>query len=137
MSNKRKNKKKPKISGITLEAGKFYNVHDGSAHGHPGRIEFADKENDIYISITTRSLTKEEYESGKIRKDYIELSVPTSPDVYKSLVHRRPFKGSRLDYGNVEFPNLKFGIVDEIKIQIIKNKNPRLGKWFKNKKAFK
>ena len=36
MSRKRK---KPKKHTTILEVGSFYNVHDGSKKGHPGRIE--------------------------------------------------------------------------------------------------
>ena len=130
-----KKKKKPKISNTKLEVGKFYNVHDQSEKGHPGRIEKADEINDQYLAVTTRSLTKEEYKSGKWKKQYVELNVPTSKDVYKSILHKKPFKGSRLDFGNKEFTNLKIHKTDEKKVAQIKNKKPRLGVWFKKKKA--
>ena len=130
MSRKRK---KPKLINAQLKVGSFYNTHDGSKQGHPGRIEIVDQQNDIYISVTTRSLSKEEFDKGKFRKDYKELKFPTSNDIYKSLVHRRPFKGSRFDYGK-EYPNLKIDKRDEKTIKSVLSKNPRLGYWYKKRK---
>lgn len=136
-------RKKPKKHRVRLISGKFYNVHDGSVRGHPGRIEKADYGNDEYISITTHSLTKEEYEKKKaeksLRKDFVELKERTSKDVYKSFAHKRPFIGTRDDYGENEYPNMSFSPKDKATIQQIKSKTPRLGYWYKrkNKKAFK
>ena len=135
--SKRK-RKKPKNHKIILEEGKFYNVHDGSNKGHPGRIEKADYENDIYYSITTHSLTEDEYNKKKannlFRKDFIELSVPTSIDVYKSFINKRAFIGTRSDYGDKESPDMMFNEKDFAKIEKVKSRNPRLGYWFKKKK---
>lgn len=113
-----------------MKIGHFYNAHDRSGTGHPGRVEIIDQENDIYISITTRSLTKEEYEKGDWKNHYLELKIPTSSDVYKSVVNKRPFLGSRYDYGNIEFTNLEISVIDEEVIKIVLNNNPRLGYWY-------
>ena len=133
MSRKRK---KPKIINDELKVGKFYNVHDGSRSGHPGRIEIANPKADTYISVTTRSLTEEEYKKGKFRKDYKELKTATSKDVYKSLIHRRPFKGSKLDYGK-EYPNLRIDGDDESTVKAVMRGNPRIGYWHKRRKIKK
>lgn len=129
----RRKRKKPKTINGELKVGNFYNVHDGSSSGHPGRIEIANPKNDTYISVTTRSLTEGEYNKKKFRKDYKELKTTTSKDVYKSLIHRRPFKGSKFDYGK-EYPNLKIGKNDEETVKSVMRGNPRLGYWYKKKK---
>ena len=58
-------RRKPKKHNVILQKGKFYNVHDGSAKGHPGRIEEVDYKNDRFISVTTHSLTKDEYKQKR------------------------------------------------------------------------
>lgn len=135
MSRKRK---KPKKHTLVLEQGKFYNVHDGSKKGHPGRIEKADYQNDTYLSVTTHSLTKEEYKQKKadnsFRKDFIELNERTSKDVYKSFLHKRPFIGTRDDYGDVEYPNMVIDKTDKDKIKKVKSRKPRRGFWYKRRK---
>ena len=129
-----KRKRKPKKHTLELMRGCFYNVHEGSRTGHPGRIEIVDRRNDIYVSVTTRSLTKEEYLKNKKRKDYVPLSRPTTKDVYKSYIHKRPFKGSRDDYGDVEYKNMTISETDEHLVKQALKRNPRLGRWYKNKK---
>lgn len=135
--SKRK-RKKPKNHLIVLKEGRFYNVHDGSRKGHPGRIEIADYINNVFFSITTHSLTEDEYMQRKanssFRKDYIELSVPTSQDVYKSYINKRPFIGTRDDFGDKEYLDMAFNREDEKKIDKVKKKKPRQGYWFKRKK---
>ena len=91
----KRKRKRPKKHKIILEEGKFYNVHDRSCRGHPGRIEKADYNTDCYLSVTTHSLSKEEYfekkSSGTLRNDFIELKEPTSVEIYKSFVNKRLF----------------------------------------------
>ena len=130
MSRKRK---KPKRHLIELEVGKFYNVHDGSNSGPPGRIEYANKQEDIYISITTGSMTEKEYLSKPFRKDYKELTHTTTSSVFKSFIHKRPFKGSRDDYGETEYCDMHFHKSDHSIIRIVLKRKPRLGYWLKQK----
>ena len=130
MSSKRR---KPKPHTLVLKKGHFYNVHDGSKKGHPGRIEIADYSNDFYVSITTGSLTKEEFQKKKYRKDYIRLSHPTTKDVYISLLHKRPFIGARDDYGDSEYPNMKIHSFDEPIVKNVLKKQSRKGYWHKRK----
>lgn len=136
-------RRKPKKHNVILQKGKFYNVHDGSAKGHPGRIEEVDYKNDRFISVTTHSLTKDEYEQKKanntFRKDYKELKHRTSKDVYKSFINKRPFEGSRDDYGDKEYLDMSFDKEDEMEIEKVRARKPRLGYWYKKKikKAFK
>ena len=131
MSNRKK--RRPKPHTLILEVGKFYNAHDRSNKGHPCRIEMADYKNDLYLSITTGSLTEEECKNGIKRKDYYEMSHKTSNNVYKSLINKRPFLGTRDDYGDKEFEDMSIHFSDEpIVIKVLK-KTPRQGYWLKKK----
>ena len=131
-----RNRKKPKNHTIRLEKGKFYNVHDGSRSGHPGRIEYADEKKDIYVSTTTGSMTEEEYRKNPYRKNHIELTHTTDKTVYKSFINEKPFKGNRDDYGDKHYPDMKYHQDDLKTVEKVKKKNPRLGFWFRenNKK---
>lgn len=132
--SKRK-RKKPKAQNIELLEGEFYNVHDGSYSGHPGRIEKADKLNDIYLSTTTGSMNKEEYSKNKTRKNHIELKHPTDKKVYKSFINKKPFIGTRNDYGNKHYPDMKYHKDDIKTVEKIKKKKPREGYWYKQNKS--
>ena len=129
----RKNRNKPKNHNIKLEVGEFYNVHDGSVAGHPGRIESADEKNDVFISTTTGSKSKEEYEKNPIRKNHEELTQPTDKKVFKSYVHKKPFKGARDDYGDKHYSDMKYHPNDLERIKRVLKRKPRLGYWFKRK----
>ena len=135
---KRKKRKKPKKHNIQLEVGHFYNVHDGSPKGHPGEIVEVNEFKNEFLSVTTHSLTNEEYnekqKNDSFRKDFKELKQPTTQDVYKSFVHRRPFLGTRDDYGDIEYQNMEFEPEDIELINEIKKKTPRIGYWLKRKK---
>ena len=129
-----KRKRKPKSHSLLLEKGHFYNVHDRSKKGHPGRIEKIDLENDIYLSVTTGSMTKEEYNQKPFRKDYEELEQATSKDVFKSFIHKRPFIGTRDDYGDTKYETMEFDEVDLPKVKKVLKRTPRKGYWYKKKK---
>lgn len=133
-----KRRKKVKKHKIVLEIGKFYNVHEGSAKGHPGRIEKADYSKNEFLSVTTHSLSEHEYNEKKVnktfRKDFLELKSATTEDVFKSFIHRRPFLGTRDDYGEKEYPNMSFSEKDTNKIEKVKTRKPRIGYWLKRKK---
>ena len=128
-----KKRRKPKPHTIQLEVGKIYNVHDGSPSGHPGQIAEANPEEDIYLCITLGSLSEEEVKNNVFRKDYIVLSHTTSKDVFRSLIHRRPFLGSRDDYGDVEYLEIKINEEDYKIVKSILKKKPRIGFWLKKK----
>ena len=130
MSKKRKHRK-PKPHTLVLEKGKYYIAHDRSKKGHPCRIEFIDDENGFYLSVTTGSMTEEEYKNKPFRKDYIELRHPTSEFVYKSFVNKRPFIGTRDDYGDKELLQMEIHYDDLDKISEILLKKPREGYWYK------
>ena len=126
-----KKRRKPKPHTIELKVGKVYNVHDGSPTGHPGQIAEANHNDNIFLCVTLGSLTEEEFKAGIKRKDYLFLSKCTSDDVYKSLIHKRPFLGNRDDYGDIEFVNIKISEEDYKIVQEILSKTPRLGFWLR------
>ena len=117
-------KKKGKIK---IVEGSFYNVRDGSQKGHPGKVYNADYVNGEYDSIITGT-TK--------RSGMIEIN-PTSEKVKRSFIRKRPFRGTRSDYGNEELKNLKFDKDAEQKSELVK-KNPFIyGAHYKKKHKLK
>lgn len=122
-----KKRRKPKPHTIQLEVGKIYNVHDGSPSGHTGQIAEANPKEDIYLCVTLGSLSEEEVKNKVFRKDYIVLSHTTSKDVFRSLIHRRPFLGSRDDYGDIEYLEIKINEEDYKIVKNILKKKPRIG----------
>ena len=82
-------------------------------------------------------MTKEEYLSVPFRKDYKELRITTTTDVYKSFIHKRPFKGCRDDYGDKKYDEMRIDPSDEKIVQNIMKKTPRLGYWYKKRKPSK
>ena len=75
----------------------------------------------------------EEVKNGTKRKDFLFLSVKTSPDVYKSLINKRPFLGTRDDYGDVEYINIKISEKDYNIVKDVLTKKPRIGFWLKQR----
>ena len=67
------------------------------------------------------------------RKDFLFLSVKTSTDVYKSLINKRPFLGTRDDYGDVEYINIKISEKDYNIVKDVLTKKPRIGFWLKQR----
>ena len=132
MSKKRR-RKKIKRHETKLEIGKFYNVHDGSINGHPGRIEKIDEINDIFVSTTTGSMSKEEYERNPIRNNHEELIHSTDNKVYKSFINKKPFIGSRDDYGDKQYPDMKYHKDDLPKVDRVLKRKPRFGYWYKRR----
>ena len=130
----KKKRRKPKPHTIILEKGKFYNVHEGSRTGHPGRIENADYQNDTYLSVTTGSMTEDEFKTKQRRKDYYDLTHRTSSTVFKSFINRRPFIGNRDDYGDKEFTDMAIHPNDEKVVKRVLKNTPRKGFWYKKRK---
>jgi len=124
MSKKRKRNKRP-ISTIRLEIDNFYNVHDGSRYGHPGKITNADYLRDEYKSVLT--------ETKNANNKNIPLHHPTDERVKQSFIKPRPFLGSRSDYGDKHYQDMAFHPEDELIVKIVNNRKPILGKWLKKR----
>lgn len=117
-------KKKGKIK---LIEGRFYNVRDGSTKGHPGKVFKADYNNGEYDSVVT----------GTTRKSGMIPINPTSKGVKKSYIKKRPFRGTRNDYGNEELKNIKFDLDAEKKAEAVKNNPFTYGAHYKKKHRIK
>ena len=126
MSKKRTHK-------IKLEIDKFYRVLDGSPHGHPGEIYRIDFGSDTFYAIVTGSMTMEEFHKNGLRKGYIKLKKPIDSNVDISLVKKRPFIGTRNDYGEKEYKDMRFSNEDKILILTLQKNNPIYGKNYKKK----
>ena len=126
--------KKKRKHTIKLEIGRFYRVLDGSPGGHPGQIFKIDDEEKLFYAVVTGSMTKEEFAQFGIRKGYIKLKVPTDTKVDISLVKKRPFVGTRDDYGEKEYEDMSFDENDFYIVLKIQNNNPIFGSYYKKRK---
>ena len=122
---------------IKLRIGKFYRVLDGSPGGHPGQIFKIDQSDKAFYAILTGSMSFEEFSKLGIRKGYIKLACPTDQNVDISLVKKRPFVGDRNDFGEKEYDDMKFSILDFHIILSIQKKNPILGSYYRKRKRLK
>lgn len=94
-------KKKP--ASKKLLKGKFYAVHEGSKHGHPGKLYWKNDQKNIYLFLKTGTAST---------PDNIVLTVPTEEGVKRSYVYKKPILAKRKDVGS-EFPNMRFGKADK------------------------
>ena len=94
-------KKKP--ASKKLLKGKFYAVHEGSKHGHPGKLYWKSDQKNIYLFLKTGTTPA---------PDNIVLTVPTEKGVKRSYVYKKPILTKRKDVGS-EFPNMRFGKADK------------------------
>ena len=125
---------KKKRHKIKLEIGKFYRVLDGSPGGHPGQIFNIDNTDKTFYAVVTGSMTLEEFKQFGLRKGYIKLSTPTDGNVQISLIKKRPFVGDRKDFGEKEYPDMKFDDGDYYIILKVKEANPIFGSHYKKRK---
>lgn len=125
-----KKKFKHRIHDLKLLNGHFYNVHDGSPGGHPGKIFATDYINDEYKSFLFGSNSKNR---KRKLKGYIKLKKPIANNVEESVVFKRPFVGVRDDFGDIEYPDMKIDQLDLPTLEKIKHNNPRYGKYYKKK----
>ena len=93
-----------------------------------------DPEEKVYYAVVTGSMTDEELEKLGVRKGYIKLSVPTDNNVDNSLVKKRPFIGTRDDYGDKEYSDMSFSSNDIYIILKVQNNNPIHGSNYKKRK---
>ena len=108
---------------IKLKIGRFYNVRDGSDKGHPGRIFNINYKNGEYDSIVTETT---------YRKGLIPIN-PTDNRVKHSYIKPNPFRGTRNDYGNKEYTDMKFDNDALKKSSKVKNKPFVFGHHYKKK----
>ena len=122
---------KKRIANKKLRKGRFYLVHDGSCHGHPGMIYWKSDRKNLYLSLTTGT---------SYNKDLIRLKKCTDSNVKESFVNKKPFLGKRKDYGSIEKLDMFFSKIDKKTIlREISKREPRFSKSLsrKDKRLFK
>ena len=102
--------------------GKFYLSYGGNAH--PSQIYEKTKQG-TYRSIKTGTTES---------KDTISLK-PIQKGVKRQFVNKRPFEGTRKDYGDRDLLGLSFDPADTETLEAIKQRRPRLTK--SARKAYK
>ena len=94
---------KKRIVDKKLKKGKFYAVHEGSKHGHPGKLYWKNDQKNLYLFLKTGTSPSPEN---------IVLIVPTEDGVRRSYVYKRPLLAKRRDVGQ-ELPRMKFSKKDK------------------------
>ena len=117
MSRKRKTK---------LFKGKFYASYPNG--GHPALIYRKNKKKNLYDAVIFGTTP------GHHR---IELSEPISKSISRSVIHTRPIRGTRSDFGDKELIGLIISKTDKPKIMVVKRKKPQETKKYKEYKQKK
>ena len=95
-----------------IELGKFYTIHDGSSHGHPGLIVWKDDDANLYLAV---KIGTSKNKGNRKLKDCL------SPNISSHYVYIRPFLGKRKDFWDKPFMNIQVSKEFKIKCdQIIK-----------------
>ena len=118
-------KKKRKHNTIIRVGHYFYNVHDGSVNGHPAKVLNVDYRNQEYIVIITETNSND----GR----NIPLLVPTDVFVEKSFIKPNTFLGTRDDFGDKEYNDMKINKADLSKEEIIKRRRIKYLRNYKKK----
>ena len=105
MSKKRRNQ---------LKRGRFYASYPNG--GHPALIYKKNKRKNRYDAVVFGT------SPGKHRT---YLVIPIGDGIKISVVHNRPIRGTRKDYGDKELTRLKVSKIDKPRIMIIKRKIPQ------------
>lgn len=106
---------------VKLETGKFYYAYGGIKH--PAQIYEKDRKHGTYRAIKTGTTPS---------KDMVKIK-PIQKGVEYSYINKRPFEGTRKDYGNKELKGLVFDPSDYIEIEAIKTRKPRRTRRAKEK----
>ena len=117
MSKKRK---------IKLKRGKFYASYPNG--GHPSLIYRKNRRKNKYDAIVFGT------SEGHHR---IRLTHPVSSTVKVSVIHSRPIRGVRLDFGDRELINIKINKSDKPIIESVKRKEPQKTRKYKERESMK
>ncbi len=98
---------------IKLLRGKFYIVY--SSGSHPSLIFKKNKKKNKYDAVVFG--TTEGHHRTKLRH-------PISPNINQSVVHNRPVRGTRKDFGDKEMIGLSIHKDDKAIINSVKRKTP-------------
>ena len=105
-----------------LLKGKFYSSYPNG--GHPSLIFRKNKRKNQFDAVVFGTTP------GHHRT---LLKHPISNSITKSVVHNRPIRGVRKDFGDKELTNLKVNKEDKPKIELVKRKKPQETKKYKEK----
>ena len=122
-------KKKKRKHNTIIRVGHFYNVHDGSVNGHPAKVLNVDYKNQEYIVIITETKTND----GR----NIPLLVPTDSFVKQSFLKPNTYYGTRDDFGEKEYFDMKIDKKDLQKQESIKRKRIKYLRNYKKKYKIK
>ena len=105
-----------------LLKGRFYSSYPNG--GHPSLIFRKNKRKNQFDAVVFGTTP------GHHRT---LLKHPISNSITKSVVHNRPIRGVRKDFGDKELTNLKVNKEDKPKIEVVKRKKPQETKKYKEK----
>ena len=114
---------KKKIVDKKLKKGKFYAVHEGSKHGHPGKLYWKNDQKNLYLFLKTGTTPSPEN---------IVLTVPTQRGIRKSYIYKKPLLAKRKDVGG-ELLGMAFSKKDKKLLKSI-SKNPFAETYSVNRK---
>lgn len=107
---------------VKLLRGKFYIVYVSG--NHPSLIFKKSRKKNRYDAVVFGTT------GGHHRT---ALQHPISPNVKQSVIHNRPIRGTRKDFGDKELLGLSIAKVDKPLIKNIKRKKPLETKSYKNR----
>ena len=113
MSKRKKNK---------LLKGKFYIVY--TSGNHPSLIFKKNKKKNRYDAIVFGT-------AGGHHRTILQH--PISPNVKQSVIHNRPIRGTRRDFGDKELFGLSVNKADKPLIKTVKRKKPLETKSYKSR----
>ena len=105
-----------------LQNGKFYMAYGGNSH--PAQVY-----------EKTRYGTYKSIKTGTTGGKGMEEIRPTQKGYAKSFIHKRPFEGTRRDYGDKELLGITFDPEDKPKIEMVKKRKSTLSR--SARKAYK
>ena len=111
---------------IRLLKGIMYSSYPNG--GHPALIFKKNRRKNKYDAVIFGTT------EGKHRT---KLKHPISNSVKQSVVHNRPIRGTRKDFGDKELTNLKIDRSDKTIIEVVKRRNPQETRRYKEMKENK
>ena len=104
-----------------LIIGKFYMAYGG--HQHPSLVFAYNDKHNTYLSLKFGTTPG---------KQLVEIH-PIQEGITKSYVHKRPFEGTRKDYGSKELLGLYINEKDFEKLKLIQQREPMKSKRAKRR----
>ena len=108
---------------VKLKRGKYYVSYPNG--GHPSLIFRKNKKKNRYDAVVFGTT------EGRHR---VKLNSPISSKVKQSVVHTRPMRGTRADYGDRDINGLKVSKEDKPIIELVKRRKPQETRRYKELK---